>query len=99
MPFGEKVTLDFKLGADQEESVMFESLMNSMDPDKIDSMNELDFSRPRDGKEERESMMINQKTGAFANERVPVAMAGVGVGAGVAVMNQAQPAPQALSYA
>ena len=75
---------------------MFESLMNSMDPDKVDSMNELDFSRPRNDKEERESMMINQKTGAFANERAPVAMAGVGagvamtgVGAGVAMISQA----------
>ena len=65
-PFGDRVSLDFKLGADQEESIMLESLMDSMNPDKV--VNELDFNRPRDGKEERQSMMINQKVGAFPNE-------------------------------
>ena len=74
--------------------MMLETLMNSMDPDKVDSLNQLDFNRPR-VREERESMMINQKTGAFPNEMNP---ASAMVGAGAAMMGSAQPAPQALSY-
>ena len=72
-PFGEKVRLEFKVEADQEESAMFDSLMESMALDKDGKgLNELDFNAPAD-KEERMSMMINQKADAFGNEAAAAA--------------------------
>jgi DNA replication protein DnaC len=95
-PFGEKVLLEFKVEADQEESAMFDSLMESMNLDKDGKLNELDFNAPAE-KEERMSMMINQNAGAFGTEAA-AATALLGSGQVNPVQPQAPAQPQPLSY-
>jgi len=91
LPFGSVVNLDF-IVEDAEESMMMQSLMESMDPEKLGGDLDIDFNNQRP-KEERMSMMINQ---GGANG-VGVAQASALVG-GAAAMN-AGPAQPALSYA
>ena len=54
--FGERVLLDFIVEAGEEESVMFENLMDSMNVDKPNAQLNFNVDGP---KEERMSMMIN----------------------------------------
>ena len=70
------VNIEFKV-EDAEESMMMQSLMDSMNPDKLSDLNEVDFNSNQGGVP-RTSMMIHQ--GATNGVQVEQARALAGAG-------------------